>query len=269
MIDLHSHILSALDDGAADVATSMEMARIAVADGITRMACTPHIFSGRYDNSTATIVAAIHSLQALLDAHSIPLILYCGADIHIAPDLVERLKNGEAPTLNRSRYFLLEPPHEVLPPRLVDFVCRVLEAGFVPVITHPERLLWAGRHFDVIQRLADLGCPLQLTAGSLTGGFGNAARQLSERILKEGRASFFASDAHGVSWRKPAMSRAFALIARQFGQAAAEQMFRHRPAAILSDAEPAAVLPLTHETAWADERQGFTRHLAGRIFRNG
>lgn len=269
MIDLHSHILSALDDGATDVAVSIAMARIAVADGITHMACTPHIFPGKYNNSAATILPAMHSLQAMLDAQSIPLTLYSGADIHIAPDLVERLKSGEAPTLNRTRYFLLEPPHEILPPRLEDFAGRLLEAGFVPIITHPERLSWAGRHFDVIQRLADLGCPLQLTADSLTGGFGAAAKQLSERILREGRACFFASDAHGVSWRKPVLSSAFALVAGQYGQEEAERMFRHRPAAILSNAEPGEILPSPREVTGAGGEPGFTRRLVDRIFRNG
>lgn len=269
MIDLHSHILSALDDGATDVATSVEMARMAVADGITHMACTPHIFPGKYENSAATILPAMHSLQAMLDAQSIPLTLCCGADVHIAPNLIERLKNGEVPTLNGTRYFLLEPPHEILPPRLEDFATRLLEAGFVPIITHPERLSWASRHFDVIQRLSDLGCPLQLTADSLTGAFGSAARQLCERILKEGRASFFASDAHGVSWRKPGLSGAYAMIAEQFGQEEAERMFSHRPAAILSNAEPAAVLPSPRGIVGAAAGQGFTRRLVDRIFRNG
>lgn len=267
MIDLHSHILSALDDGAADVAASIEMARIAVGDGITHMACTPHVVPGKYENSVSTILPAMHTLQAMLDAQSIPLTLYCGADVHVAPDLVERLRDGEVPTLNRTRYFLLEPPHEILPPRLEDFAGRLLEAGFVPIITHPERLLWASRHFDVIQRLADLGCPLQLTADSLTGAFGAAARQLCERILSEGRASFFASDAHGVSWRKPVMSGARTIVAERFGQEAADQMFHNRPAAILADAEPSAVLPSSRRTVGAPASSGFARRLAGRVFR--
>jgi protein-tyrosine phosphatase len=238
VIDLHSHILSGLDDGARDVATSVEMARMAVADGITHMACTPHVFPGKYPNSAETILPAMHALQAMLDARAIGLQLFCGADVHAAPDLVERLSGGDVPTLNNSRYFLLEPPHEILPPKLEDFVGRLLRAGFVPVITHPERLLWAGRHFDIVRRLAEIGCPMQLTAGSILGVFGPVANELAHRLLKEGLASFFASDAHGTSWRKPLMSEAYAVVAELFGDEQAGQMFVHRPAAILANAKP-------------------------------
>jgi len=269
MIDLHSHILSGLDDGAPDIAVSVEMARMAVADGITHMACTPHIFPGKYPNSSATILPAMHALQAVLDAQEIPLKLVCGADVHVAPDLVERLTGGEIPTLNNSRYFLLEPPHEVLPPKLEDLVVRLLEAGFVPVVTHPERLLWAGRHFDVIRRLADLGCLLQLTGGSILGGFGPSAKTLAERILKEGQAGFFASDAHGSSWRKPLLAKAFETVAGQVGEQEAEQLFRQRPAAILADAEPALLAEPRRTATRARHGGGLAQRFVDRIFGNG
>jgi len=269
MIDLHSHILSGLDDGALDIATSVEMARMAVADGITHMACTPHIFPGWYPNSSATILPAVHALQAILDAQEVPLKLCCGADVHIAPDLVERLTNGDIPTLNHSRYLLLEPSHEVLSPKLEELAAGLLEAGFVPIITHPERLLWAERHFDVIRRLADLGCPLQITAGSFLGGFGPAARKLAEKILKEGRAGLVASDAHGTTWRKPLMSKAYKTVVDQVGEDEAERLFRHRPAAVLDDAEPDLLMPAQSVGMRAQSGDGLTQRFVDRIFGNG
>jgi protein-tyrosine phosphatase len=269
MIDLHSHILFGLDDGAPDMATSVEMARMAVADGITHMACTPHVVPGRYPNSSATILPAVQALQAVLDAQEIRLKLYCGADVHIAPDLVERLANRDIPTLNGSRYLLLEPLHEVLPPKLEDFAARLLEAGFVPIITHPERLLWAERHFDVIRRLADLGCPLQITAGAVVGGFGPLARKLADKILKEGRASVVASDAHSATWRAPVMSKAYRTVADQVGEDEAELLFRFRPAAILADAEPGLLMPARPAGMSPRSGDGAARRFVDRIFGNG
>ncbi|TIP05731.1 MAG: capsular biosynthesis protein [Mesorhizobium sp.] len=269
MIDLHSHILFGLDDGAPDMATSLEMARMAVADGITHMACTPHVVPGSYPNSSATILPAMQALQAMLDAQQIPLKLYCGADVHIAPNLVERLANGDIPTLNGSRYLLLEPLHEVLSPKLEDLAARLLEAGFVPIITHPERLLWAERHFDVIRRLADVGCPLQITAGAVVGGFGLPARRLAEKILKEGRASVVASDAHGATWRRPVMSKAYRAVADQAGEDEAERLFRSRPAAILADAEPGLVMPARRAGMRPQSGHGAARRFIDRMFGNG
>lgn len=237
MIDLHSHILPGIDDGASSEVVSIEMARMAVADGITDMACTPHVLAGKYPNTSETILPAIEALQKTLDRHGIPLKLHSGADIHIAPDLAERLAGGNIPTLNFSRYFLLEPPHEVLPPRLKQFAARTLEAGFIPIITHPERLLWAHRHFDVIQQLNDLGCPLQITADSILGGFGSGARKLAERIVKDGRMVLFATDAHSEKWRKPLMSQAYKTVSELVGGDEAEHMFHHRPADILANAD--------------------------------
>lgn len=270
MIDLHSHILSNLDDGAQSVEMSVEMARMAVADGITDMACTPHIFPGKYPNSSATILPAMYALQAILDAHDIPLKLHGGADVHVAPDLVERLSNGSVPTLNNSRYFLLEPPHEVLPPKLEGFATQLLQAGFVPIITHPERLLWAERHFDIIRRLADVGCLMQITAGSVLGGFGAMAARLSAQMLKEDLVDFFASDGHGTTWRKPLLSEAYAAIAGQFGREQAQQMFVHRPVAILANEAPDRLSGqrpgLRQMSANAP---GFARRLVHRVLGNG
>ncbi|MGB3646416.1 MAG: CpsB/CapC family capsule biosynthesis tyrosine phosphatase [Mesorhizobium sp.] len=270
MIDLHSHILSGLDDGAQDVTMSVEMARMSVADGVTDMACTPHIVPGKYPNSSATILPAMHALQALLEAQNIPLKLHVGADVHIAPDLVDRLANGSVPTLNGSRYFLLEPPHEILPPKLEDFASRLLQAGYIPIITHPERLLWAGRHYDIIRRLADLGCPMQVTAGSVLGAFGGAAAELAQRMLKENLVSFFASDGHGTTWRKPLLSEAYAAVAEQLGSEQAEQMFVHRPAAILANGEPGRLTAprstIRHAPATGS---GFVRRFVHRVLGNG
>src|SRR5690606_1801389 len=112
-----------LDDGAASVAMSVEMARIAVADGITHVACTPHIVPGVYDNDKKTIARAIEALARELADRGIGLSLEIGADIHISPDLPEQIATGNAPTLGGGRYFLLEPPHHVRPPgmeRLVE-----------------------------------------------------------------------------------------------------------------------------------------------------
>src|SRR5690348_6471940 len=116
MFDLHCHLLPGIDDGAPDLATSLEMARIAHADGIRTIACTPHIYPGMYDNDAPGIRTAIAALQAELDAAGIGLRLVEGADVHLDTDLAGAIRGGRVPTLAGSRYLLLEPPHHVAPP---------------------------------------------------------------------------------------------------------------------------------------------------------
>lgn len=164
MIDLHSHILPGLDDGSPNLAELLQMARQAVADGTTEMACTPHVTPGIYENGTADITRAVRALQQELRRAGIPLVLHVGADVHVAPDLPGRLADGTVPTLNGSRYFLFEPPHHVLPPRLEDLAARLIDCGFVPILTHPERLTWIKANYDVVERLNAAGCLIQITA---------------------------------------------------------------------------------------------------------
>lgn len=233
MIDLHSHLLPGCDDGAEDLDTAIAMARMAVADGVKIMACTPHIMPGLYENDTAGIQRRVLEFSGVLADQQIGLSLVVGADVHIVPDLVEKLDAGVVPTLNGTRYFLFEPPHQVLPPNLEKLVDRLVDAGYVPILTHPERLGWASRHYDVIDRINVAGCLMQVTAGSLTGSFGSRAQKLAEQMFAEGRVDILASDAHNTHTRSPGLSRARHIVASKYGQDVAHDIVIQTPAQIL------------------------------------
>ena len=247
MIDLHSHILPGIDDGAKDIATSVEMARMAVADGTTVLACTPHILEPHYRNDTEIIERTLSGLREVLARENIPLQLVAGADIHISHDLLDRLRDGSAPTLNKSRYFLFEPPHHVMPPGIVEFCRHILGKGYVPVLTHPERLTWVDeKRYSQIEALDRIGVAIQLTGGSITGNFGKNARYWSERMLKEGRVDIVASDAHDTKHRTTVLSRARAQVVEWCGEETAERLFEQNSRRILDNQE---LLPKTRRKA--------------------
>jgi len=235
MIDLHSHILPGIDDGAVDVSMSLAMARIAVSDGTTHIACTPHIVPGIYENTKDGISRAVSTLRSALSKAGINLQLVLGADNHIVPDMAKKLMQGELPRLGNSRYFLFEPTHHVLPPGIVALCKNIIGQGFVPVLTHPERLTWVENHYDVICALDKMGVAIQLTAMSITGKFGKRAHYWSERMLDEGRVDLIASDAHNARSRPPGLSRARDCIADRLGEAAAHEMVQGNPARILDN----------------------------------
>lgn len=243
MIDLHCHMLPSIDDGAADLEVALEMARLAVADGITVTACTPHIMPGVYGNTGPQIRAAIDEFTKALASAGIPLRLVSGADVHLATDLVAGLKSGQVLTLNDSRYFLFEPPHHVMPPRLEHAVFDVMTAGYQPVLTHPERLTWIEDHYDVMQRMAKSGVWMQITCGSVTGRFGRRPQYWADRMIDEGLVHILATDAHNLRNRSPSMAKSRAMVAERLGEVEADNMVLTRPQGILDDADPATMPP--------------------------
>src|SRR5262245_39987674 len=238
MIDLHCHILPGIDDGATDLTVSIGMAKAFVADGVAVVACTPHILPGLYHNSGAQIRQATAQLQEVLEQERIPLQLVTGADNHIVPDFVARLRSGHLLSLADTRYVLVEPPHHVAPPRLEDLFFNIAAAGSVPILTHPERLTWIGSHYEVVQRLVRAGVWMQITAGSLTGAFGRNARYWAERMLDEGCVHLLATDAHDVNRRPPNLSQGRELAAKRVGDTEAQHLVVTRPRGVLFNDVP-------------------------------
>lgn len=233
---------------------------MAVADGIEHVACTPHVTPGIYENTGPDIERRVNELAAELHKHYIPLTLWPGADVHVDPGLVNKLASGAVPTLAKSRYFLLEPPHHVAPPRLPELIKDLIRAGFLPILTHPERLRWIETHYDLIVQMAGQGALVQLTASSITGGFGKRPKYWSERMLGEGLVDIVATDAHSPTGRPPILSAARDVLIGRLGQTEAMEMVYNRPARVLrNEAMPArtkAILPQVHH------KQSGTRELA-------
>ena len=271
MLDLHCHLLPGIDDGAVDLDMALAMARMAFADGIRTVACTPHIYPGMYDNNRDGIRAAIEALRGELAAHDIQLQLVEGADVHLDLDLVAGIRDGRVPTLAGSRYLLLEPPHHIAPPRFEESVFELMTAGIVPVITHPERLSWVEQNYAMFERLSRRGAWMQITAGALTGRFGKRVRHWGERFVGDGHCMIVATDAHHPQRRPPLLAEAREAAAKLVGAEEATHMVQTRPAGIVTDADPASLPP----PLWASNSQGShavgardSASLLGRLLKN-
>lgn len=262
MIDLHSHIVPAIDDGAGDFSVSFEMARAYVDQGVETVACTPHILPGLYNNSGPQIRKAIAELQTRLDDAGIPLRLEVGADNHIAPNFVAGLRNGHLLTLGDTRYVLVEPPHHVAPARLEELFFDILLGEYVPILTHPERLTWIEAKYDIVKRLANRGVWMQITSGSLRGRFGRRAQYWAERMLSEGMAQLLASDAHDNGRRSPDLLKGRNAVAKLVGEAEAESLVATRPKDVLCNKLPKDCV--SHQIlASGDRRWGYFTDVEG------
>jgi protein-tyrosine phosphatase len=218
------------------------MARIACADGISIQACTPHIQLGVFNNTPDDIRARVIALQAQLTQAGIPLKLVPGCDGHVRHDFVAAIRNNQLLTINETRYVLFEPPHHVAPPHMDSLLFNILAAGYVPVLTHPERLTWIPGQYDLLAKLVRSGVWMQITSGSLTGRFGRGPKALAERLLADGLVHILATDAHSTHRRPPLLREGMLAAAAIVGAEEAERMVLERPRMVIENATATVTL---------------------------
>lgn len=207
MIDLHSHILPGIDDGAKDLNTSIEMAKQAVNQGITVVAATPH-YRNEFDWQKIQTLAI--QLSTELKQRGIALEVIPGAELFIDPAL-EQMGLEQIPTYNNNgKYCLIEFPMLELPYYVNQVLFSLAVKGITPVIAHPERYVVVGNDPNIVREWIDNGYLLQMNAGSLIGMFGEKVKKTSEIMLQHQMVHLIASDAHSANRRSFILDRAAA-----------------------------------------------------------
>lgn len=232
MIDLHNHLIPAIDDGPADMPSALAMARLAVANGISHMVCTPHIHPGRYDNDAASIRRACAEFAAALAEAGIPLRVSAAAEVRFGDELLSGVFDGSIPFLGEWRgrqVLLLEFPHGGLPFAAERLTQWLLDNNIMPLLAHPERNKGLLLQPSKLKPFIEQGCLLQLTAGSLAGQFGEPVRRLAHALLEQGLVSIIASDAHNLQHRPPALQPGLEQAARVLGARNAERLVIDTP----------------------------------------
>ena len=240
MIDIHTHILPGIDDGAEDWESSLAMARTAAAEGITTIIATPHHASGSWRNPADGVRSLTDELQTRLDAEGIAIQMLPGQEIRVHNDLLDAWGRGELLTLGNSSYILVEMPFTEIPSGMTDLLHELRVLGLTPIIPHPERNAPIMRQPQRLAELVEAGAFAQVTAASLLGGFGKRCQESAWTLCREGLIHLVSSDAHhverrgfkmreayhkieevmGVSWRDYLLQNAEAVASdRAFGQA--------------------------------------------------
>jgi protein-tyrosine phosphatase len=236
MIDIHTHILPGVDDGAQTMEDAVAMAKMAVADGVGAMVATPHSMEWCPEHGQDMLVERLAALQENLDAHGIALQVHPGLEVHISPDTLTHLQHGRVFTINRTRYLLLELPLSAYPGYTDRIVFDLQIAGFIPIIAHPERNLVLQQEPERLHTLVERGVLAQVTAASITGVFGKQPREAARLMLRHRLVHVIASDAHSTGRRSPVLSGAVREAATLIGDEAANAMVEATPASILAGA---------------------------------
>ncbi|WP_101842469.1 tyrosine-protein phosphatase [Halobacillus sp. Marseille-P3879] len=227
MIDIHSHILPGVDDGAQSMTESIEMARAAVQEGIDTIVATPHHQNGAFDNYKNDILLQVSELNRALEEEDIPLTVLPGQETRINGGMVEDLQKDEILPINESNYVFVEFPHDQVPSYASNLLFNLQVEGYQPVIVHPERNLQIQDNPNLLYSFVKNGAASQVTAGSLTGKFGRAAKKLSYQLIESNLIHLIASDAHNAKKRAFHMKEAYSEISKNYGQSAMHYFFEN------------------------------------------
>ncbi len=232
MIDLHHHLLPGVDDGSKTMETSVAMARLAAADGITHVVCTPHA-NGQYAFDPAGNAAKVAELRALLAADGIPLTLGLGCDFHLSYDNIQDAKEQPGRySINGLSYVLVEIPDYGLPRGLNEIFYELQLAGLTPILTHPERNPTLQADPSRLEEWLRGGVLIQVTGDSVRGSMGKSAERMAHKLLGDRWVHFLATDAHNITSRPPRLREAHAIVSKKYGAEYAEYLTDTNPRAV-------------------------------------
>jgi protein-tyrosine phosphatase len=248
VIDIHSHILWGMDDGAPTEEVSLEMLRLAAGAGTTDIVATPHS-NGEFEYQPELIAERIRVLMEKTGGN--PRI-HRGCDFHLSFDnIVHALETPEKYSINGKRYLLVEFADMHIPPSANRILEQLLSVDLVPIITHPERNPIIRKEPAKLKAWVEQGCLVQVTALSVMGGFGKAAEGVARQFLSQGLVHFIASDAHDPVRRHPKLDEAYARITENYGEEAAELLFVENPGRVIrGEYIEEGPIPVTEKRPW-------------------
>jgi protein-tyrosine phosphatase len=235
-VDLHTHVLPGLDDGAGSFAEAVEILAAARRAGTTAMVATPHMFQPGLgsDDPAAVRQAFARFRERLAAAEAGAVELYLGAENFVGEPLLDAAREDAALTLGGTRALLVEFWPLTTAGAARHAVDSLLAAGYTPVLAHVERYGFLQQEPALLERFVGAGCVAQVNASAVVGHHGLATVQRVDRWLRGGLIAVVASDGHNVSSRPPRLDEAAAALASRHGAAVAELCLSDNPRALLA-----------------------------------
>lgn len=219
LIDIHTHILPEIDDGAGSLEEALELAEQAVRNGIRTVVATPHHYARGYYSDAEQIKLDTNKLNDELYKRNIPLEVLTGQEVRVYDRLLEDLEAGRLATIASSPYLLVEFPSSNVPSQVDELFHELRLLDVTPIIAHPERNRELADNHDLLEQLVEAGALAQLTSSSVCGTMGRKLQKLSLEMCKRGLVHFVASDAHHAKTRPFDLAQGYEAIGKHLGQA--------------------------------------------------
>ena len=195
--DMHSHIIPGIDDGAPNLETALVLARKFVDLGFKKVIATPHVMADFYRNTPDSIHKGLDILREGLLKNEINLEVEAAAEYYYDETFINKLNRKEVLGFG-NQYLLFELSYLNQPPNLLDLLFKIQDAGFYPVLAHPERYPYYHGSIENYQQIKEYGCLLQLNTISLTGYYGKSVKNTAESLVDKNCVDFIGSDIHHV-----------------------------------------------------------------------
>ncbi|PWS27343.1 capsular biosynthesis protein [Pedobacter yonginense] len=193
--DMHSHILPGIDDGAQSLNDALLLAKKFQALGFKKLIATPHIMADYYRNTPDTINKALDVLRKGLQDIQLDLEVNAAAEYYLDETLEKKVRQKEVLTFG-NQYLLFELSYINTPQNVFDFIKIMQDAGYKPVLAHPERYPYFHNSIENYQEIRETGCLLQLNSVALTGYYGAGASKIAEEMVENHLVDFIGSDMH-------------------------------------------------------------------------
>lgn len=236
MIDLHSHILPGIDDGAKDLPSAIALLKQSADQGVRQMVFTPHITPDVFNNSRSIIAECFAQVKDAL-SEAVAIKMSFAAEVRIHADLPFAIQSGEIPLFSgkNEQSVLLELPSRDVPASAEFIFEWLLSENIRPILAHPERNEVLQNTPEKIRKWAGSGVSMQITAGSLLGDFGKYAEELALAMVQQELCTLVASDIHNQAYRPNRMHEAYRLIQNRYSEDIAHQLFVSNPALICQE----------------------------------
>ena len=256
MIDIHTHILPGVDDGAKTIDQSLFMVKQGEKAGIKTICATPHILQQVTPQLEEKIHRSFDLLKTKIAESGGKVEIVLGSEIYVREDM-DTLKRFDFFTLNNTgRYLLMELPWGQLPPHVDRIVFELQLEGQIPIIAHPERCIIAKRQLVNVEDLVQKGALMQINAGSLLGFFGRKIKSITGELLRRNLVHFIASDAHDHLFRSiEILPQAFIRASKIIGEKKAKELVVSNPRQVIQGEKlTSLMMPLSFENERKESR---------------
>lgn len=245
IIDIHSHIIPGVDDGACDIEMAIEMARIYLENGTKKVIATPHyVKKSSMNNTYSKNVAQLNILRDELEKENLNLEIYLGNEIYIYEDILVDLEDEKITTMNKGKYILIELPIFDIPVFTNELFENLQKHGYIPVIAHPERNHKIIDDPNLLFKLINNGCLVQLNIPSLEGKYGKEIKHVAEKLCKNKMVHFIGTDTHSSIRRTPNVSRGLEELEKLIGEEEFTKITQINPLKLLADEDVEISEPL-------------------------